>query len=335
MHASYQALLDDPAIDAVYNPLPNGLHYEWAVKALKAGKHVLLEKPSCSNAAEAQSLFTSELLKPIGEGDGKALVLLEAFHPWFHPAPRKFLELVDKPNVVEAFAALPIPKGVVGKKDIRFEFNLAGGCLMDAGTYCVRLLRQIFGEEPVECLEVKMRKPGFEGADERIDEAVEAKWRWPNGGMGSIQADLVTPWSIPLHLPITRAVHREILVEDGTLSEGREHLMSKIVTLWNFVAPSLWHRIDVTETHTIRDKSDNGAVVKTWKETKHVKEYGDGERESWTTYRWQLEEFVNRVRGKDGSGVWVTNEDSIKQMRVLDGAYQKAGLPLRPSSDFL
>lgn len=56
-HSSYQALLDDPTIDAIYIALPIGLHYEWAMKALKAGKHVLLEKPSTSNASEASSLL--------------------------------------------------------------------------------------------------------------------------------------------------------------------------------------------------------------------------------------------------------------------------------------
>lgn len=80
---SYDALLDDPAIDAVYNPLPNGLHFEWTYKALAKGKHVLLEKPSTSNAVEAERLFRSPLLS-----QNKPLVLLEAFHNRFTPACR-------------------------------------------------------------------------------------------------------------------------------------------------------------------------------------------------------------------------------------------------------
>ncbi|KIN03304.1 hypothetical protein OIDMADRAFT_195891, partial [Oidiodendron maius Zn] len=58
IHRSYQNLIDDPSIDVIYNPLPNGLHFEWAMRALRAGKHVLLEKPSVSNAAEANTLFS-------------------------------------------------------------------------------------------------------------------------------------------------------------------------------------------------------------------------------------------------------------------------------------
>ena len=329
----------------MYIPLPNGLHYEWALKALKAGKHVLLEKPSCSNSVEAEKLFRSALLTQQGRNAGPGqLVLLEAFHSWFHPAVHKYHSLVDSGTVVEAFATLPIPKGIVGKEDIRFDFGLGGGCLMDAGTYCVRMLRQIFGDEPAECLDVQTRPPGHKGGDERVDESVAAKWRWRNGGVGTMEANMVTaggywlPWltsSWPaVGIPMCRATHRETMVEDGTLPEGKEHVMSKTVTMWNFIMPSFWHRIDVVETHTLRDKSDKAKVVKTWQDTKTVKEYGEGERASWTTYRWQLEEFVNRVRGRE-VGAWVDGEDSIKQMRVLDGGYEKAGLPLRPTSGFV
>jgi predicted dehydrogenase len=74
-------ILDDPNIDCIFIPLPNGLHYEWAVRAIRAGKHVLLEKPSVSNAIEAETLFSlPELSKP------NAPVLLEAFHNRFFPA---------------------------------------------------------------------------------------------------------------------------------------------------------------------------------------------------------------------------------------------------------
>lgn len=88
VHTSYQALVDDPAIDAVYIPLPNGLHFEWALKSLQAGKHVLLEKPSTSNSIEAKSLFRSNLLTPEYSNNeiGSPPILLEALHTVFHPA---------------------------------------------------------------------------------------------------------------------------------------------------------------------------------------------------------------------------------------------------------
>lgn len=85
------ALLDDPAIDAVYIPLPNGLHFEWTLKALAKGKHVLLEKPSTSNAEEAEILFRSPLLS-----QPNAPVLMEAFHSRFSPAFDLFRTLLDR-----------------------------------------------------------------------------------------------------------------------------------------------------------------------------------------------------------------------------------------------
>eukprot|EP01117_Protostelium_nocturnum_P011101 TRINITY_DN402_c0_g1_i2.p1 TRINITY_DN402_c0_g1~~TRINITY_DN402_c0_g1_i2.p1 ORF type:complete len:200 (-),score=60.96 TRINITY_DN402_c0_g1_i2:604-1203(-) len=85
-HPDYQSLLQDPNIDAIYNPLPNGLHFEWTKRALEAGKHVLLEKPSCSNADQ-----TRELVKLAKE---KNLVLLEACHYKHHPALQRLTEVL-------------------------------------------------------------------------------------------------------------------------------------------------------------------------------------------------------------------------------------------------
>ena len=105
VYSSYQALLDDSVIDAIYIALPNALHYEWAMKALKAGKHVLLEKPSTSNALEAWSLFRSPLLALSGAGSSDArspIILLDAVHIRFHPAWQKFLSFIDSSNIAEA-----------------------------------------------------------------------------------------------------------------------------------------------------------------------------------------------------------------------------------------
>ncbi len=157
VHSSYQALIDDDSIDAVYIPLPNGLHFEWALKSLKAGKHVLLEKPSTSNAVEAESLFRSNLFAQEHRDGGtdNLPVLMEAFHTLFHPAFTKFLGLIEPKSVVEGLATLELMKGLVTiEGDIRMDYDLAGGSLMDAGTYAILAIRHIFQEEPVECIEV-------------------------------------------------------------------------------------------------------------------------------------------------------------------------------------
>ncbi len=86
VHASYDALLADPEIDAVYNPLPNALHCEWTIKALEAGKHVLCEKPMASNAREAERM--AEAAEKTG------LVLAEAFHYRYHPLAARMREII-------------------------------------------------------------------------------------------------------------------------------------------------------------------------------------------------------------------------------------------------
>ena len=333
--SSYQTLIDDPSIDAIYNPLPNGLHYEWTQKALAAGKHVLLEKPSTSNATEATNLFRTSSSSIQGR---PAPVLLEAVHFRFHPAWQKFLSLIDPQTTEEAHSTHHLPKGIFPDDDIRFRYDLAGGCLMDFGYYNVQCLRQIFGTEPEECLRADLRRAPL---DEKIDQAFSAAWRFPNGGIGSIESDLKFlggypfPWltsKIPgLKTPSCRVKHHKAPVVDEELPKDLAHTVVKTVIMWCMSFPSIWHRIDLILDHTLKNVS-TGEVVKTWTEISYIKEYvgkvGDA---SWSTYRHQLEEFVNKVRGRKSTGMWIEAEDSIKQMEMIDGAYRKAGVPVRPS----
>lgn len=113
------------------------------------------------------------------------------------------------------------------------------------------------------------------------------------------------------------------------------------MTYWNFILPAFWHRIDVIDKHVIRGA--DGHVVRTWRSKESKKAYTwadlqqpDTDRvgeEFWSTYRHMLEQFLNRVKGRDGSGVWVDGEESIRIMELIDGAYAKAGLPLRRTSE--
>jgi predicted dehydrogenase len=335
-------LIDSSSIDAVYIPLPNGLHYEWALKSLRAGKHVLLEKPSVSNAIEATSLFRHELLK-----QPKAPVLLEAFHVFFHPAVQTFLSCLSPPDIATAHVEFTVPFFVIPKDDIRYKYDLSGGAVMDLGSYTSLFLRNIFKAEPEECIEAE---PRFmpKGYDQKCDQAFRAKWRWPNGGIGSMSVDMYANFIIQVPggwpkcgIPIAEVVHKETVISDESFLEGsgKEHVLVKKVTMWNMMMPFVWHRIDVTSTHTIRTISDK-KPLKTWTEKESHKAYiwpedkkvpGDP---GWTTYRHQLEQFVNRVKGREGSGVWVSSEDSVKQMEMVDSAYTKAGMDLRPTSTF-
>ncbi|KAJ6150918.1 hypothetical protein N7470_007512 [Penicillium chermesinum] len=189
VHASYQALLNDPSIDAVYISLPNSHHYEWALRALKAGKHVLLEKPSTANAAQASALFT----RPLATAPN-APVLLEAFHYVFHPAWQTFLALLRDPSagrIESAFAAQYMPAGLVAPAgDIRWRYDLAGGAMMDFGTYPLHALRQMLGQEPVKGslgaearLLDRAKYRGFEREETEVDEYMRA-WFRGDGGCG-------------------------------------------------------------------------------------------------------------------------------------------------------
>lgn len=327
---SYQELLDDASIDAVYIPLPNGLHFEWAYKALARGKHVLLEKPSTSNAAEAETLFSSPL---VGRAGGP--VLLEAFHYRFQPSWLLFMSLIDPPNVASAKTVLCIPKLRFADDDIRFNFALAGGAIMDLG-YTISALRAIYAAEPVECTSVSVARCA--APNDRCDYAYDATWVFPNGGTGEMHGSL-RAGVFDSKLPLAEATHRPVVVTgDDTLAAQHEKTRTRRVALYNFIVGAIWHRVDVEDEFAIRIK-ETGEVVRRWKQTETKKAYtfrdAGIDRPSepyWLSYKHQLDAFVDRIRGREGTGVWVTPEDSIAEMRATDMVYEKSGLGKRETS---
>ncbi|KAK3316246.1 hypothetical protein B0H66DRAFT_287428 [Apodospora peruviana] len=330
---SYEDMLNDPTIDAIFIPLPNGLHYEWALKALAKGKHVILEKPSVSNATEAELLFRS----PILQGP-KAPVLLEAFHYRFHPAWLHFVSLLDQANIAHANVHMPIPKLLFGDDDIRFRYELAGGAMMDL-TYTMSILRGVFGSEPEECTgcEVVPMPP----PNELCDGSFSGTWTFPNsataemhGSLRASVADLL--WKEGIYVAVT---HKPEVIVPG---EYKEVVRTRKVTLHNFVQPALWHRIDLEEETVVRRTDGSGEVLSKTNTKTHKKVYtfqdagisGHDSKPYWVTYSHQLDAFVDRVRGREGTGAWVDAEDSINQMRMIDMAYEKSSLPVRPTSKF-
>jgi predicted dehydrogenase len=142
-YASYEALLLDPDIDAIYNPLPNHLHVYWTIKALEAGKHVLCEKPIGMNADEAKAL--TEAAKKYPE-----LKVMEAFMYRFHPQWEKALELVQAGEIGEVKTVQSFFSYYnVDPENIRNQSDIGGGALMDIGCYCISFPRFIFDEEPL------------------------------------------------------------------------------------------------------------------------------------------------------------------------------------------
>ena len=156
-YSDYNSLIIDKDVEAVYIPLPNGLHYEWAVKALEAGKHVLCEKPLCSNGFEAFSLF--ELAK------NKNLILLDAYHHSFHPTFIRAKEIIKRGDIGEIKEIKGRFTVNIPRPDIRFDYNLSGGAFMDPGCYLVHALVHFFEDYPeIVSTEVKRDK-----TDSRID----------------------------------------------------------------------------------------------------------------------------------------------------------------------
>ncbi|KAI2788425.1 hypothetical protein POX_e06441 [Penicillium oxalicum] len=362
VHSSYQAMLDDPSIDAIYVALPNGLHYEWTLRAIRAGKHVLLEKPSCSNAIEAKKLFTHPLVTA-----SNAPVLLEAFHYQFHPGWQTFLsEIRASPGAIQAVHALfHVPPGIINPGDIRFQYSLGGGCMMDVGTYPLSMVRQIVGRDKfLEPVEVKYRvhQPRKDGiVDEpQIDEATEAQYRVSDGAIdvrisgdfmtkGGLSSILPASWSRRLPSPqwpkatVTLAPVRVDAVSSSSPGSSEQstssgHFVQRTLIMWNPLIPTFYHRIDIVDQHTLREGE---RVTQSWTETEYKTAYnwpvGDPRaavyRDWWTTYRCQLEEFVNRIKGRQGSGVWVDGVESVAQMETIDRTYEKAGLQPRPTSN--
>jgi predicted dehydrogenase len=211
-HPSYDALVEDDEIDAIYNPLPNGLHAHWTTRALEAGKHVLCEKPFTNNADEAVEVGA------VAERTGK--VAVEAFHYRYHPLAARMLEIVESGELgaierVETWMCFPLPRF----SDIRYQYELGGGALMDAGCYAVHMARLLGrGEPEVVRASAKLHSPD-------IDRAMEADMRFPSGASGHVRCSM---WS-------------SSLLSMGVRVTGSEEVLRVI----NPTVPQLYHRLSV------------------------------------------------------------------------------------------
>ncbi len=138
-HGSYEALLADPEVDAVYISLPNSLHHEWTLRALAAGKHVLCEKPYSRRPAEVEEAFDA--------ADAAGLHLMEAFMWRHNPQTRRLVELLPEIGELRAIRAT-FAFRLDDETNVRMLPELDGGALMDVGCYCVSGARLLAGAEP-------------------------------------------------------------------------------------------------------------------------------------------------------------------------------------------
>ncbi|KII87474.1 hypothetical protein PLICRDRAFT_55428 [Plicaturopsis crispa FD-325 SS-3] len=302
-YGGYQELLNDPEIDVVYNPLPNALHFEWTMKALAAGKHVLLEKPTADVTEETRTMFAF--------AESKGLVLLEAFHYRFHPAIQRVKKILDSGElgaIKNIEATLAIPRGPLPADNIRFNLELGGGAMMDMGCYTLNAARYLTSSAPTEVLTTVIQPHPPAPA---VDVGTIATLAFPNSVTALLTANLALPWKWVPGLP---------QISVNVKCEGGE------VDLFNFVMPVLYHSISVSKTDKDGKKRERVEKAYTFEDG------GKGEA-WWSTYRYQLEALVDRLRGREPQ-TWVTAEDSITNMQWIEEVYAKSGLGSRPKSTF-
>ncbi|KAL2257281.1 hypothetical protein VTK26DRAFT_386 [Humicola hyalothermophila] len=371
--SSYQDLLNDPSINAVYisalagDPNP-GL--EWALKALTAGKHVLLEPGgwcSVADTTQAKLVFHSPLAKDQEqaqhqvedpEGLGPAgCVLLDALPYRFHPCWIAFGSLLRRPSIVSAEATVAVQMTAATNPFFSSSYSpspspsqSSSSTAADLTYQALSVLRAVFGADPDRCERWEQRSPRhvLHGS----------AWRFPNGGVGEARVCLqggggasVAGAGINTGAePLVRVVVREEEVvgfeegeeraEEMVVEEEVEKVARREVELRAyFCGPPLWNRVVVREEGMVRRKG-SGKVVRRWK----VEGVGEGERERrrkmkkgvytlreagiegesephWTASRFLLEEFVNKVRRREGSGAWVGGEESVGLVRMVEMAY--------------
>ncbi len=192
-HGSYEALLADPEIDVIYNPLPNHLHAEWTIKALQAGKHVLCEKPLALTLEEADAIIAA--VRKTGR------IVAEAFMYRHHPQTLKVKELTDS----GALGQVQLIKGaftftLTREADYRNFKEMGGGSIWDVGCYPISYARMIVGEEPVEVSGWQVEGPGGS------DDSFFGQMRFRNGVHAQFDSGFKSPFRSYMEIVGSEAV---------------------------------------------------------------------------------------------------------------------------------
>jgi len=192
-HGSYQALLDDPEVDVIYNPLPNRLHAEWTIKAVRAGKHVLCEKPLALSVEEVDAV--AEAARQAG------VVVMEAFMYRHHPQTLEVKSLVQSgaigsPRLVRGAFSFNLTR----PGDIRLEAELGGGSIWDVGCYPISYARYVLGAEPEAVF------GWFSLAASGVDEAFVGQMRFPGHAYAQFDCSFRVPYRAQIEIVGSEAV---------------------------------------------------------------------------------------------------------------------------------
>ncbi len=186
-YGSYEELLEDPEIDAIYIPLPNHLHAPWSIKAAEAGKHVLCEKPIALSAAEVQELIRVR--------DRTGVKICEAFMVRSHPRWLRVRELVRSGRIgtlrtISGYFTIPLSD----RGNVRYVAEWGGGAMLDIGCYQVTLSRMMFGEEPRRAIALVDRDP-----QTGVDRLASMLLDFPSG-QGSFTCGFEMVWAQRMNL---------------------------------------------------------------------------------------------------------------------------------------
>lgn len=298
---SYAAVLADPDVEVVYNPLPHGLHARWNIRALQAGKHVLSEKPSAANAEEARR--TLEAVRAAGDR-----VFMEAFHYPYHPMFHRVCELIESGAIGQVrHIDVPLLMPDPGADDPRWQWDLAGGSVMDLGCYSLSCLAMLGERFCGGTLEVVSAKAQTRAEDSRIDERLFAQVAFPSGATGSGGSDMAADdWSFTL---VVTGTSGELVVPAFPLP----HQDDRIIVRSAASAP------------LSRTRPEEAAPVTTERGGEHVEHLG-----TRSSYTYQLEAMTAAVR--EGASVATDAQFAVRVMELVDSVYAAAGLPPRPPS---
>ncbi|WP_120002983.1 Gfo/Idh/MocA family protein [Nesterenkonia muleiensis] len=291
---SYAELIADDSLDLIYIGLPNGLHAEWTVRALEAGRSVLVEKPLASNLPEFDRMaakLTAEIAAADAAGTAAGWAW-EAFHYADHPLMSRLIEIVRNGEIgavgrVRVAMTMPGPPPT----DPRWSFDLAGGAIMDLGCYAINALLLV-GEALDAPLQLISAQADLYATDARVDAAVRAEFT-----LGAVPVEMWTDmqspeWDFSFEVQGTRGS----------------------VFAPNFVKPQEDDRLIV--------RGGTGSVnADDWEE--RVEHMG-----KISSYTYQLQRIRKAVRRGDCSTVEL--ERSRRTMALIDQVYETCGLPLRP-----
>ncbi|KAK4103230.1 hypothetical protein N658DRAFT_505614 [Parathielavia hyrcaniae] len=345
---SYDQLLLDATLDAVYIEVDIQHRLEWAIKALNKGKHVLLDTPAVGTPHDAVRLFNSPMLRP-----ENAPVLLEAAPYRFHPSWLEFERHIDRPNIDTAMVRVTLPASRNTEKDIRFRREQSGGAQLDL-TYAMFMLRCIFGTKPTACDEMKMEdgvaaRAGYDG-----DYSYTGKWRFTTPSTtgqsvataearSTVESRLRSAMPFRARGVVIDVVHRKREVHNPKNTDGNKVEVIKAVTLRYHVGDASPHDIEIVDHITVTDPVSNRLIRMEARKTKTsaytlgagTTTEGLAAKPYWTAPMYQLDAFLQRIRSSPShSHAWVSGNESINQMYMLGDAYLKMKRPLPSHSTF-